>query len=658
MYLMSSKAIEAFKQLPTQARITVDLLSGKIIPDITEKDIESLSLERSSVSGKSVEIGSARAFELTLELNNHDGKFGGINFDGAKISVRVGAGGFWCPLGLFTIDGHKNKTGSVELTALDRMVWFDKQADFSGTVFPVSVKDLVIKACYSCGVDSSKLKFNSINATYPIKTAPKSAVTWRTVLMWCAEIMGVCAYIDSEGYLVMKWYETTGEEITASDRYDHTLHESDVVLAGVKIIDGDKAAHAVGSQSGFVFSIEGNELISDNCDLLAQNLGHQLIGFKHRPFTAETLSMPHLFPMDLMTYVEPDGTTHPVCITGYEFTLNGNTKLKGTGESETTSGYASLNPLTAKEQAIINASLKHTEEKVITVINEKQTALLRMNEIIANATGLYLITDIDADNGSTHYYFTNKPALADSTLIYVWNAGGFAWATEWGGSNSRTSWIYGITKDGNAVLNYLSLNKLTADQIDVESLNIVKVLNASAETIILKSNRLEIESDYFTLTAAGEITATSGKIGGFTIGDTALSALDADDLGVYVGTDEIYTSCMMGNKVKVGGVTYDFRHKARAGLRNGRLSLRNSYLIQVVKYDENMTVKTYYNYYYPLIEISQGEGSEEVFATIYIFSGKDTPHGEEFTEFRTYSGTIEELTSKIDNSVVPVGTKI
>ena len=47
---------------------------------------------------------------------------------------------------------------------------------------------------------------------------------------------------------------------------------------------------------------------------------------------------------------------------------------------------------------------------------------------------------------------------------------------------------------------------------------IVAMLNAAADVIRLKSNRLEIESDHFSLSADGKVNATAGHIGGWVIG--------------------------------------------------------------------------------------------------------------------------------------------
>lgn len=516
MYRVSDELLKAIKNNTAHALISFDLVSGSV-SDITNDDIAALSIERTSVSGKSLEIGAARAFEMTLRLNA-DEKFKGVRFEGAEARVRIGyttsQGVEYIPLGVFTVDGSEKQSGEIELAALDRMVKFDRDADFSDVVFPVSVESLALRACYACGIDTSRLNLSEFpNASYSVEQAP-GACTWRRVLMWCLEIMGVCAYIDAEGYIVAKWYEDTGEKLTASDRFDHKIHENDVVVHGVQVIDDEETAHLVGEASGFVFTIEGNELLTHDHDAVASNLAAVLVGFRHRPFEAEVLPHPHLFPLDMLTYIDEDGEEVAVCVSGCVFTMNDNTELTGAGESETTSGYASLDPMTERERTVVAAALKKQEaaivEKTGGIVEQKAEALTRMNEVVANALGLYAITYTEAD-GSTQTYFCNKPTLVESSLIYVFNAGGFAWTDAWGGSNAATVWNYGITKDGNAVLNYLSLNRLTADYIDATNLSVSASLITGELKIGNLPSTVAQKSDIPTVpTKTSDLTNDSG----------------------------------------------------------------------------------------------------------------------------------------------------
>ena len=65
-----------------------------------------------------------------------------------------------------------------------------------------------------------------------------------------------------------------------------------------------------------------------------------------------------------------------------------------------------------------------------------------------------------------------------------------------------------------------------------ENDKIVSMLNASAEVITLKGNRISIESDNFTLTGDGTVTAKAGKIGGCEIINGVLTIKEANADGI------------------------------------------------------------------------------------------------------------------------------
>lgn len=74
----------------------------------------------------------------------------------------------------------------------------------------------------------------------------------------------------------------------------------------------------------------------------------------------------------------------------------------------------------------------------------------------------------------------------------------------------------------------ITLLELTADGLQTQvsqkigANEVISTINQSAEKILIKANRISIESSYFTLAENGIITATSGTIGGINITDTGL----------------------------------------------------------------------------------------------------------------------------------------
>ena len=97
---------------------------------------------------------------------------------------------------------------------------------------------------------------------------------------------------------------------------------------------------------------------------------------------------------------------------------------------------------------------------------KRTEAVAELNEVVSNALGLYQ-TKVEGAGGDVKTYYHNKPTLENSTYIFTMNAGGFAFTTgenAWNGGNPI--WQNGITKDGNAIFNYLFAEKISANLIE------------------------------------------------------------------------------------------------------------------------------------------------------------------------------------------------
>lgn len=117
--------------------------------------------------------------------------------------------------------------------------------------------------------------------------------------------------------------------------------------------------------------------------------------------------------------------------------------------------------LDKQDEAIKDVSDKVDKEKDF--IAERDKAQSELNETIANSMGLFT-TRVTQSNGSITVYYHNVSTLESSTYIYTRNAGGFAW-TDTGWNNGNPVWKYGVSKDGNAIMNTIVANKLWAELI-------------------------------------------------------------------------------------------------------------------------------------------------------------------------------------------------
>jgi len=470
MYAIPKEALDLFK-VPYRQVLEIKMTGTQETIPITDKDIVAggMSVNRYCLSGERIEVGSAVAAELTLKLDNADGRYDNITFEGAELFVRVGvkkwdakrwenANLYYVPLGYFTVDKGPRKLSSITLNALDRMVHFNKSVDSSLLAFPTTVDALLSRICDICNVTIGINISELLNHDYEIATLPVSDnLTYRQLLVWIAEITGTCAYMDWDGRLILSWYNATNTEIKAMDRFTSDLLDDSITISGVQVIDGETVYLA--GDDGYAISIEGNGLIQSNHMAVAESLYGVLGGFTYIPFSATVKPMPHLYPLDVITFVDKHGVPRQTIVTDTTFTLNASTNLQGKGETVTRAGYASDNPLTKREAAIINAIRNGQNE----ALNDRIQSILAFNELISNAMGLY-VTPVTSENGSTLYYMHDQPNLEESNTIFTMTAGGIAWTTT-GWNNGEPVWSYGATAAGDALFRMLSAEGIEVSKV-------------------------------------------------------------------------------------------------------------------------------------------------------------------------------------------------
>lgn len=461
MYPIPQTALDLFKASYRQV-LEVTMTGTEATATITDSDVVAggMSVNRYCLSGNRIEVGSAIAAELTLTLDNADGKFDDVVFEGAELFVRVGVKKwdakrwenailYYVPIGFFTVDEVPRKLASITLTALDRMVLFDKAVDSTLLAFPTTVDALLSRICDICNVTIGFNVSELLNHDYEIAEFPVGDnLTYRQLLSWIAEITGTCAYMDWDGRLMMDWYTVTDTTIEACDRFSSDLQENSITISGVQVVDGETVYLA--GDDGYALNIESNGLIQTDHMAVADSLYEVLGGFTYIPFTATVKPMPHLYPLDVISFVDKNGTPRQTIVTDTTFTLNTSTILQGKGETATKNGYAAANPLTKRESAIINAIRNGQNE----TLNDRIQSVLAFNELISNAMGLY-VTPVTQENSSTIYYMHDQPNLDESNTIFTMTAAGIAWTTT-GWNDGDPVWSYGATSAGDALFRMLS----------------------------------------------------------------------------------------------------------------------------------------------------------------------------------------------------------
>lgn len=471
MYKVSQEVKNLFNKNYIQvADITVNGVNESF--SVAENEIVqgSLSIDRYSVSNSKIEVGSAVAAELTLKLKNDDGKYDNTVFEGAEVFVKIGIKKWnahrwenavihWIPCGYFTIDEPPRALSTITISALDRMILFDKTVDTSKLSFPMTVADLLNKICTICGVTLATDITRLPNKDYQITEYPEGQdLTYRTLLQWCAALTGTCAFMNYDGNLELKWYEQTDLTISPSERYNSDMQENDVAITGVYFKDAANTEYIAGTDD-YCLDLSSNGLLQDNVQVVLDTLYVSLKGFSYRPYTATIKSAPYIYPMDMIHYEDAKGEVHDTIITNVTFGMNLSTSIAGKGETTQKQKYSQSGGLT-KQQAAILEKLRENLDKAMTA---KEQAQLELNRLLSNSLGLNIVT-IPQDDGTQIYYFCDGETLESSNIIYTFKANGFAWTKDWNDGNPV--WKYGFSKDGNAIYNMLAAYKITTEYLE------------------------------------------------------------------------------------------------------------------------------------------------------------------------------------------------
>lgn len=477
MYPITSAGLAALREDVVQSVNILCTPTKGTAFNITDKDIiGAVTVDWSSVTGSKLDLGSACMSELSFTLENTDGAFDDKVFEGAQLYVTTsfptGSTTETVPIGYYTVDSPPRKLRSIKITAYDRMAKFNRAYD-TELAYPATLYQIVADACTKCGV-SQKLPTNTLHRGVSIPKRPKADnLTYRQVLVWAAELMGVSLYIDYDGKLTGGWYATNAKHtvIKASDRFtsgNTDFAESNIVFTGVRIVGNDenKTEYLAGTKD-YAFNIEGNLLAQSdmNLDTLAAELKTARCSLTYTPMSCATHSFPHLRPLDVMIFETAQGTKKVVLTNVKWQSQNRCTKLEGKGETATQSGYATMGAFTPKQQAV----LEQTRAQQAARINDFEQATLALNETIANSMGLYVTRKADS-NGAVITYYHDKPTLEGSNTIYCRNAGGYAWTNN-GWNNGSPNWEYGVSKDGDAVIRSIAANKISASYITTDILS-------------------------------------------------------------------------------------------------------------------------------------------------------------------------------------------
>lgn len=432
MYPITNEVKALFEAEQRQIlRITGTDKNGVAI-NITDEDIvlNSFNIDRCSCNGEKLEVGTAIASEMTFKLDNFDGRYNSVVFEGTELFVEIGIADWtqdnptvhWIPCGYFTLDEQPRSLSTITIHALDRMTRFDKIPPAavpwttkagtnittkSGAVieflsnikFPITVQNLVKRVCMLCNVPLATVPSRT-NSLYTIPSMPtlQQDVTFRNLIQWCAGIMCSNAWINWNGALDFSFYNTASSYLsTTANRFSSDIYENDISFTGVSYTNTQGATIVSGSAE-YTLDLTGNYLAANGLSIILPNIRTYLNNFVYRPFSASVINAPYLWPLDRIQVIDKTGITRQCLLTNVNFGINSTTELKSKGETVQTNSGTAPSGVTNEQAFLVEKAIDGTNRKIdnattqeaifnsLTNNGEEQALILYNGKLYLNAS--------------------------------------------------------------------------------------------------------------------------------------------------------------------------------------------------------------------------------------------------------------------------------
>ena len=486
---------------------------------ITDANVmaDGFRIDRYACNTEKLEVGTAIAAELSLTIDNRQGQFNGVRFEGSELKVEIGIADWtqpnpeilWIPCGYFTPDEQPRALSTITLHALDRMMRFEAVltpepeayhlSDESGnhivdengnslivyppvSNFPCTVSDLVWQCCEVCGVELAASIAGLPNAGYPVAEIPEilGDVTYRNLIQWAAGLMGTNAYVDWDGKLRFAWFDQSADyETTTANRYSSDMHETDLTISGITFTDVGGVQHIAGDPN-YMLDLTGNYLIT--ADTAADILNTLYIArhaYAYRPCKAEVVGAPYLWPMDRIQFVDQHGTYHNAALTNVNFTVNGHTSIVSKGETDAVNHYAEPGVFTRRQTAAMEATYATN--------NHLNEAVQSATDFITGADGGN-IRDIYVDGKRKEMVIMDTEDITTAQKVWRWNFGGLGFSSNgYGGPYGLA-----ITQDGSIVANYITTGTLDASLATIVNLDAGNISTGTLDAARIAANTISI----------------------------------------------------------------------------------------------------------------------------------------------------------------------
>ena len=599
---------------------TITLKNKKEIP-IPMMDLREYKInEATSTSGK-FEIGAAVIKEYKITLNNEEEQYDDCDFEGANIQAVIGlklADGTWEDLkkGLYRVYTATFGETTLQITAYDEMIYFDRPYSECALSYPATVRDVVLDACRHCQVDCESGSIEMGN--YIVKTKPEGSITYRDVISYCAQIMGCYARINHLGRLAFGWYDfsavgsgdldggifdtasqekyLSGDEADGGtfddyssgytydggtfvdmdtyhhfyDLYNKSINGTDINVTGIQITakkDSADEKYLYGTNT-YALEIKDNPLIqTDTMQQVAKHIGDKIINKPFRPMSISVQGNPAIEAGDVAVVSPKTTSSYTTVITDTTFSLFAAQSISSTAETPTAKTFTRYGAATK----LLEAARNYTDQEM----SAYDLVVQQMSQLAANTLGFHE-TKIIQDDGSVIVYRHDKPKLSESKIVYKSGIDGFFVTKNYTGKDSTTVWKAGFDSNGNAALNILSVIGIHWDWAYGGTLSlggvgngngVLKVFDAKGNVVglwdkdglIAKAGKFSGDITGATGKFSGDITGASGTFSGRLDSQTGnIAGWDISSEGLSAAKMKIYSNKSINDEDPFGDIENDY----------------------------------------------------------------------------------------------------
>lgn len=496
-----------------KAKIT---FADNTVRQLTGDDIVSCSFDQQVSSDSSFDIGTAIIGQMTITLNNHDGRFDACDFTKAQFVVWVGKqlskGTEWIQRGIYTANQPDSYNGTIAISALDNMSKFEKPfRTFLASVGALqganaSVRTLLTDMCSHCGVTWADSGDKAFDTKFEYGYVDSSA-TCRQALAHACQALCVNASITNDGRLRTVWYDSApfeaesdldGAEFDAAKPYatgasadggnftdyssgasadggtfftnkwvhrlyafsNITVNTDDVVITGVRVTERSVTVGNKTTNGGiYTVGTEGYVLDVSNNPLLIPGTGKSAadrIGAKVIGMRFRPFSGKHICVPSL----EAGDCAYVIDRKQNVYkTYVTRVKYSVNGGMTVSCGAKSASRNSADNAGASTSAVVKARNDLQQELGIRDESIKNLGESLANASGLYH-TEVKQSDGSIVYYLHDKPTTGQSQIIYKVTASGIGISTDAG-----KTYATGLSADGNAVLNRIYAIGINADYL-------------------------------------------------------------------------------------------------------------------------------------------------------------------------------------------------